>query len=189
MYCYAPMFRASANRISEQWINANTQSKRSVETPRGNARTPLGQAVVYREHKRAAQHKQPQQEQKRGAKQELIEGYARDAHRLPKVRFLGTTFDNLRIGGRAIEIDLETAMFEHGGITLQTVRSDDNRNDSQSRDSLRGSLVKTIGGSLSGASHNSVTLLGFGTLFLSEFLLDEDSYQLKMIRHVTSSGW
>jgi TIR domain len=112
-----------------------------------------------------------------------------DKNRLPMVNFLGTTFENLRIGGKAVEIDLETGMFEHGRFRLEAGASGDSDKDRQGRGSSDGSLVKMIrGGVPLATARNSLALQGFGTLFLGQLLVDGDSYMVKMIHLVTSSG-
>lgn len=94
----------------------------------------------------------------------------------PTVSLVGTTFDNLRIGGASVDVRLQSGVFEHDQASLKK------------KEPRRGTLVTTISGSRQ-SSRNSITLPGFGTLFLGELLVDGHSIEVKMIHFAASSGY
>ena len=109
----------------------------------------------------------------------------KSGNNVPRISLLGTSFENLRIGGNAVAVDLENGPFEHGRVRLPMSAKD----DQQSHGNSSGSLVKQISGSLpSGSVGNAIELPGVGTLFLGELIIDGDSYELRMMRLVMSGG-
>jgi CheY-like chemotaxis protein len=115
-----------------------------------------------------------------------------DGNEAPKISFLGTVFENLRIRGEAIEVELA---YEQGGIAFRKISSQnaERRSEPSTRRSL-GSLVKTIRGIPATSEslpatvrENTIELPGLARLFLCEAVVDRDSCLLQMMRMVFSS--
>ncbi len=113
----------------------------------------------------------------------------KDEKGVSTINFFGTRFENLRLNGRTVEIDLETRILHHRRVTPRTESSQNSRRDSHGEGSLYSSLVRRVDRSLPlEISGNVITLPGFGKIFLSELIRHEDSYQLGMIRVAASAG-
>ena len=122
---------------------------------------------------------------------QILAEQSRDGSRLA-ISFLGTRFENLRIGGAHIEVRLEVSNFEAESwhqLTSQArtrieVEAKKSVSDQQKRDSVKASLVKEVHGTPSGSRilGNVIEIPSFGRAFLAEFAVDRTGFDLNLLR-------
>jgi len=111
----------------------------------------------------------------------------------PKVSFLGTQIENLRIGGQLVDVILDVDIFDHGKngkFPKQPCVKDDGflKKIGQRYDDKRGfilcTLVKDIKGKFPGSfdGKNVLDIPELGRVHLAELLVHRTSYQLIMMR-------
>lgn len=110
----------------------------------------------------------------------------------PRVLFLGTQIENLRVSGHPLEVILDVDIFGHGKSTkfpkspavadkkfLKQVRQPYDRN----KGLVVCTLVKRITGDFPGTQHaNVLEIPEFGKVYLAELLVHCNSYHLIMMR-------
>lgn len=103
----------------------------------------------------------------------------------PKVSFLGTRFENLRINGRLIspDPDLELCAQEEGRPAKSCINNPAflekiGKRYDENNPSVLCSLVKEV----AGKPGNVIHLPSFGKIYLAELIVDHNSYQLTMLR-------
>jgi hypothetical protein len=110
----------------------------------------------------------------------------------PRVLFLGTQIENLRIAGRPVEVILDDDIFGHGKhsqFPKYSVVRDKNflkqvrKEYDDKKGTLQCTLVKDIKGNFPGTRRaNMLDIPEFGRLYLAELLVHCNSYHLIMMR-------
>ena len=103
----------------------------------------------------------------------------------PKISFLGTRFENLRIGGRHIEVnlDLDLCAQDEKNPAKSCINNPKflekiGKRYDENNPSVLCSLAKETGG----RPGNVIELPTFGKIYLAELIVDHNSYQLTMFR-------
>jgi len=119
----------------------------------------------------------------------------------PMVNFVGTRFDNLRVGSCQIEVDLDLDLckpqkqdqhgypdkhtMEDSGFLQRVKAAGYNSSAGPDKAQIQCSLFEkaTIKGKLPGSLQGNVlTIPGFGKAILAELIIDANSYSLNMLR-------